>query len=72
VWGPITTVQQLVDRFSELNCYLLVFPEDNPKQLNQYEITKILDQDNCSRKEVIGTSFRRNQLQSKPKNCKEQ
>jgi hypothetical protein len=28
----------------DLNCYLLYFPEENPKQLDQDEIIEILDQ----------------------------
>jgi hypothetical protein len=29
---------------SELNCYLLYFPEENPNKLDQDEIIEILDQ----------------------------
>jgi hypothetical protein len=29
---------------NDLNCYLLYFPEENPKQLDQNEIIQILDQ----------------------------
>jgi hypothetical protein len=29
---------------NDLNCYLLYFPEENPKQLDQDEIIEILDQ----------------------------
>ena len=33
-----------VERLNELNRYLLYFPEENPKQLDQDEIIEILDQ----------------------------
>jgi hypothetical protein len=39
-----TSVQQFIERFNDLNCYLLYFPEENPKQLDQDEIIEILDQ----------------------------
>jgi hypothetical protein len=39
-----TTVQQFVERLNDLNLYLLHFPEENPKQLDQDEIIEILDQ----------------------------
>jgi hypothetical protein len=44
--GLNTSVQQFVEkqRLNDLNCYLLYFPEENPKQLNQDEIIEILDQ----------------------------
>jgi hypothetical protein len=42
--GLNTSVQQFVERLDDLNLYLLYFPEENPKQLNQDEIIEILDQ----------------------------
>jgi uncharacterized membrane protein len=41
-----TSIQHFVEkqRLNELNYYLLYFPEENPKQLDQDEIIKILDQ----------------------------
>jgi hypothetical protein len=44
--GLNTSVQQFVKRLllNDLNRYLLYFPEDNPKQLDQDEIIEILDQ----------------------------
>jgi hypothetical protein len=39
-----TSVQQFVERLNDLNRYLLYFPEENPKQLDQNEIIEILDQ----------------------------
>jgi hypothetical protein len=36
-----TSVQQFVERLNDLNCYLLYFPEENPKQLDQDEIIEI-------------------------------
>jgi hypothetical protein len=44
--GINTSVQQFVERqrLNELNRYLLYFPEENPKQLDQDEIIEILDQ----------------------------
>jgi hypothetical protein len=42
--GINTPVQQFVERLSDLNRYLLYFPEENPKQLDQDEIIEILDQ----------------------------
>jgi hypothetical protein len=39
-----TSVKQFVDRFNDLNRYLLYFPEENPKQLDQDEIIQISDQ----------------------------
>jgi hypothetical protein len=41
-----TSVQKFVERLqlNDLNCYLLYFPEENPKYLDQDEITKILHQ----------------------------
>jgi hypothetical protein len=39
--GLNTSVQQFVERLNDLNRYLLYFPEDNPKQLNQDEIIEI-------------------------------
>jgi DNA-binding GntR family transcriptional regulator len=43
--GFNTLVQQFVERLNDLNrCYLLYFPEENPKQLDQDEIIEILDQ----------------------------
>jgi hypothetical protein len=34
----------LVERLNDLNRYLLYFPEENPKQLDQDEIIEILEQ----------------------------
>jgi hypothetical protein len=42
--GPNVSVQTFVERLNELNQYLLYFPEENPKQLDQDEIIEILDQ----------------------------
>jgi hypothetical protein len=42
--GLDTPIQQLVERLNDLNRYLLFFPEENPKQLDQDEIIEILDQ----------------------------
>jgi hypothetical protein len=42
--GLNTSVQQFVERLNNLNFYLLYFPEENPKQLDQDEIIEILDQ----------------------------
>jgi hypothetical protein len=42
--GLNTSVQQFVEKLNDLNCYLLYFPEENPKQLDQDEIIEILDQ----------------------------
>jgi hypothetical protein len=42
--GLNTSVQQFVERLIDLNRYLLYFPEENPKQLDQDEMTEILDQ----------------------------
>jgi hypothetical protein len=42
--GLNSSVQQFVDRLNDLNCYLLHFPEENSKQLDQNEIIEILDQ----------------------------
>jgi hypothetical protein len=42
--GLNTSVQQFVERLNDLNRYLLYFPEENPKQLDQNEIIEILDQ----------------------------
>jgi hypothetical protein len=39
-----TSVQQFVVRLNNLNRYLLYFPEDKPKQLDQDKIIEILDQ----------------------------
>jgi hypothetical protein len=39
-----TSVKQFVERLNDLNRYLLYFPEENPKQLDQDEIIEILDQ----------------------------
>jgi hypothetical protein len=33
-----TSVQQFVEKLNDLNRYLLYFPEENPKQLDQDEI----------------------------------
>ena len=42
--GQNVSVQNFVERLNELNGYLLFFPEENPKQLDQDEIIEILDQ----------------------------
>jgi hypothetical protein len=42
--GLNTSVQQFVDRLNDLNRYLLNFPEEYPKQLDEDEIIEILDQ----------------------------
>ena len=42
--GQNVSVQMFVERLNELNRYLLYFPEENPKQLDQDEIIEILDQ----------------------------
>jgi hypothetical protein len=42
--GLNTSVQQFVERLNDLNSYLLYFPEEHPKQLDQDEIIGILDQ----------------------------
>jgi hypothetical protein len=44
--GLDTSVKLVVERlrFNDLNCYLLYFLEENPKQLDQDEIIEILDQ----------------------------
>jgi hypothetical protein len=42
--GLNTSVQQFVERLNDLNRYLLYFPEENPKQLDQGEIIEMLDQ----------------------------
>jgi hypothetical protein len=38
------SVQQFVERLNNLICYLMYFPEQNPKQLDQDEIIEILGQ----------------------------
>jgi hypothetical protein len=43
--GLNTSVQKFVERLNYLNSYLLYFPEECPKQLDQDEIIEILDQD---------------------------
>jgi hypothetical protein len=45
--GLNTSVQQFVEWLNDLNRYLLNFPEENPKQLDQDEIIEILDQANA-------------------------
>jgi hypothetical protein len=42
--GSNTSVQQFIERLNDLNRYLLCFPEESPKQLDQDEIIVILDQ----------------------------
>jgi hypothetical protein len=42
--GLNTSLQQYVERLTDLNRYLLYFPEETPKQLDQDEIIGILDQ----------------------------
>jgi hypothetical protein len=41
------SVQQFVERLNDLNRYILYFPEENPKQLDQDEVIEILDQANA-------------------------
>jgi hypothetical protein len=41
--GPNTSVQQFVEGLNDPNRYLLYFPEENTKQLDEYEIIEILD-----------------------------
>jgi hypothetical protein len=43
--GLNMSLQQFVERLNNLNRYLLYFPEENPKQLDQDEIIESLDQD---------------------------
>jgi hypothetical protein len=45
--GFNTSVPQIIksQTLNDLNRYLLYFPEENPKQSDQDEITEILDQD---------------------------
>jgi hypothetical protein len=38
------SIQQYIASLNDLNRYLLYFPEENPKQLDQDEIIQILDQ----------------------------
>jgi hypothetical protein len=38
------SLQQCVEKLNDLNCYLLNFPKENPKQLDQDEIIGISDQ----------------------------
>jgi hypothetical protein len=45
--GLNTSIQQFVERLNDLNRYLLYFPEENPKQLDQNKILEILDQANA-------------------------
>jgi hypothetical protein len=42
--GQNVSVQMFVERLNKLNRYLLYFPEENPKQMDQDEIIEILDQ----------------------------
>jgi hypothetical protein len=42
--GQNMSMQMFVERLDELNRYLLYFPEEYPKQLDQDEIIEILDQ----------------------------
>jgi hypothetical protein len=42
--GLNTSVQRFVEWLNDLNCYLLHYHEENPKQLDQDEIIEILDQ----------------------------
>jgi hypothetical protein len=39
--GLNISVQQFVESLNDLNSYLLYFPEENPKQLDQDEIIEI-------------------------------
>jgi hypothetical protein len=42
--GLNTSLQRFVERLNDFNRYLLYFPDENPKQLDQDEIIEILDQ----------------------------
>jgi hypothetical protein len=42
--GHNKSVQQFVERLNDLNRFLLYFPEENPKHLDQNEIIETLDQ----------------------------
>jgi hypothetical protein len=42
--GLNTSVQHFVERLNDLNRYLVYFPEEHSKQLDQDEIIEILDQ----------------------------
>jgi hypothetical protein len=42
--GLNMSIQKFVERLNDLNHYLLHFPEENAKQLDQDEIIEILDQ----------------------------
>jgi hypothetical protein len=42
--GQNLSVQMFVERLKEFNRYLLYFPEEHPKQLDQDEIIEILNQ----------------------------
>jgi hypothetical protein len=42
--GLNTSIHKIVERLNDLNRYLLYFPEENPKQIDQDEIIEILDQ----------------------------
>jgi hypothetical protein len=42
--GLHTSIQQFLERLNDINRYLLYFPEENPKQLDQDEIIEMLDQ----------------------------
>jgi hypothetical protein len=42
--GLNTSVKQFVEKLNDHNCYLLYFPEENPKHLDQDKMIEILDQ----------------------------
>jgi hypothetical protein len=42
--GLNKSLQQFIERLNDLNRYLLYFPEENPKQLDQDQIIEILHQ----------------------------
>jgi hypothetical protein len=42
--GLNTSLKQFVEMLNDLKCYLLYFPNENSKQLDQDEIIEILDQ----------------------------
>jgi hypothetical protein len=42
--GLNKSIEQFVERMNDLNRKLLYFPTENPKQLDQDEITEISDQ----------------------------
>jgi hypothetical protein len=45
--GLNISIPQFIESLNDLNCYLLYFPEENHKQLDQVEIIEIIDKDNA-------------------------